>query len=408
MSTIIRNRTGVSPGGSTCVPTSCAILDSTLREGEQFAGAFFSLEQRLTIARLVDAVGVTFIEVPSPIVSPETRHAIQALCDLNLRARIITHVRCAEADVQAALNTPVFGLNLFYGTSTQLRTFSHGRRIEQILSDAVPLISHIRAAGRYVRFSAEDAFRTDLVDLLTIFDAVVDAGVDRIGLPDTVGIATPRQVEQLVQLCAERYPHVGIEFHGHNDIGCAIANTIAALEAGADCLDVTVMGIGERNGIASLSGLIAQLYIHHPELLTAYDLTQLAPLDQFVADCLRLPIPFNTPITAPGAFTHRAGVHTKAVLHNPRSYEILDPADFGLLRLVDVGSRITGRHAVGHRAAELGLSLSSQEIVELTGALRERAEQGSLNQQEVDAFIHTYYFSDRMSEARTQLVAGSE
>src|SRR5438128_12667011 len=94
---------------TTAVPT---VLDSTLREGEQFAGAFFSLEQRLAIARLLDAVGVTFLEVPSPIASPETRHAIQALCDLNLRARIIAHVRCTEADVQAALDTPVFGLNL--------------------------------------------------------------------------------------------------------------------------------------------------------------------------------------------------------------------------------------------------------------------------------------------------------
>src|SRR5258707_756570 len=179
---------------------SLAILDSTPREGEQFAGAFFSLEQRLTIARLLDAIGV-------------------------------------------------------------------------------PLIERIRAAGRYVRFSAEDAFRSDLVDLLTVFDAVVEAGVQRIGLPDTVGIATPRQVEQLVRICKERYPQVGIEFHGHNDTGCAIANTVAALEAGADCLDVSVLGIGERDWIASLTGLIAQLYIHHPHLLVDYDLTQLVPLD---------------------------------------------------------------------------------------------------------------------------------
>jgi homocitrate synthase len=256
---------------------------------------------------------------------------------------------------------------------------------------AVPLIRRIRAAGRYVRFSAEDAFRSDLVDLLTVFDAVVEAGSQRIGLPDTVGIATPRQVERLVRLCAERYPQVGIEFHGHNDTGCAIANTVAALEAGADCLDVTVMGIGERNGITSLGGLIAQLYVHHPALLSSYDLTQLAPLDHYVAQCLGLSIPFNTPITAASAFTHRAGIHTKAVLRNPRAYEVLDPGDFGLARHVDVGSRFTGRHAVGHRAAALGLCLSDGEVASLTRALKERAEQGSLNQQEVDAFIHAWY-----------------
>ena len=367
------------------------ILDSTLREGEQFSGAFFSLDQRMVIARLLDAVGVAFIEVPSPVASPETRRTIMALCELELHARIVAHVRCVDADVQAALDTPVFGLNLFYGTSTELRTFSHSRRIDQIVAAAVPLIRRIRAAGRYVRFSAEDAFRSDLVDLLTVFDAVVEAGVQRIGLPDTVGIATPRQVEQLVRLCAERYPGIGIEFHGHNDTGCAIANTVAALEAGADCLDVTVMGIGERNGIASLGGLIAQLYVHHPALLATYDLTRLAPLDHFVAQCLNLSIPFNTPITAASAFTHRAGIHTKAVLRNPRAYEVLDPLDFGLVRNVDVGSRFTGRHAVGHRATTLGLCLSDGEVASLTRALRERAEQGSLNQQEVDAFIQAWY-----------------
>lgn len=370
---------------------SLAILDSTLREGEQFTGAFFTTEQRLNIARMLDAVGVTYIEVPSPIVSPETGDAVRQLCELDTRARIVAHVRCAESDVQAALATPVYGLNLFYGTSEELRTYSHGRRIEQMIVEAVPLIRRVRAAGRYVRFSAEDAFRSDLVDLLTIFDAVVEAGAQRIGLPDTVGIATPRQVEQLVALCAARYPQVGIEFHGHNDTGCAIANAVAALEAGADCLDVTVLGIGERNGITSLSGLIAQLYTHHPELLAHCDLTQLAAVDRYVAHCLNLAIPFNTPITAPGAFTHRAGIHTKAVLNNPQSYEAINPLDFGLSRQVDVGSRFTGRNAVAHRAATLGLHLDSDDIRRLTLALKERAEQGALDAAAVDAFIQSWH-----------------
>ena len=108
---------------------SAAILDSTLREGEQLTSAFFNLEQRLKIARLLDAVGVTFIEVPSPVVSLETRQTVRALCELGLRAQLVAHVRCVESDVQAALDTPVYGLNLFYGTSAELRTFSHGRAI---------------------------------------------------------------------------------------------------------------------------------------------------------------------------------------------------------------------------------------------------------------------------------------
>jgi homocitrate synthase len=367
------------------------ILDTTLREGEQFTGAYFRPEQRLAIARQLDAIGVGMLEVPSPIASPDTRAAIEQLCALNLRIKIVAHVRCVEADVLAALDTPVAGLNLFYGTSAELREHSHGRAITQILADALPLIRRIREAGRYVRFSAEDAFRSDLVDLLTVFDAVVEAGVERIGLPDTVGIARPRQVEQLVRLCHERYPNVGIEFHGHNDTGSALANTVAALEGGADCLDVTVLGIGERNGIAPLSGLIAQLYTHHAELLNGYDLGQLVALDQYVADCLNVHIPFNMPITAPGAFTHRAGVHTRAVLSNPRAYEALNPGDFGLDRQLDIGSRYTGRRAVGQRASELGMKLTNDEIGQLTNALKARAEAGALSMPEVDTFIRTWY-----------------
>lgn len=366
------------------------ILDTTLREGEQFTGAYFQPEQRLAIARNLDSIGVGMIEVPSPGASPETRRAVEHICALNLRARVVAHVRCVETDVIAALATPVAGLNLFYGTSAELRTHSHGRGIAQILADALPLIRRIRQAGRYVRFSAEDAFRSDLVDLLTVFDAVVEAGVERIGLPDTVGCATPRQVERLVRLCRERYPGVGIEFHGHNDTGCALANTVAALEGGADCLDVTVLGIGERNGITPLSGLIAQLYIHHSALLEDYDLGQLAALDRYVADCLRIHIPFNMPITAPGAFTHRAGVHTRAVLHNPRAYEVLNPGDFGLDRCLDIGSRYTGRHAIGQRATALGLYLNSEEIMRLTNALKSRAETGALSLDEVDLFIKNW------------------
>ncbi len=312
-----------------------------------------------------------------------------AILDTTLReAHIVPHVRCVDADVEAALDTPVYGLNLFFGTSNELRSYSHGRRIDQILTEAVPLIKYIRSRGRYVRFSTEDAFRSDLVDLLTVFDAVVDAGVERIGLPDTVGIATPCQVERLVRLIADRYPGVGIEFHGHNDTGCAIANTIAAFEGGAD---VTVLGIGERNGIASLSGIIAQLYIHYPELLAHYDLTKLVEVDRYVAECLNIEIPFNMPITAPNAFTHRAGIHTKAVLRNPHAYEVLNPSDFGLARHVDIGSRLAGRYAVGHRASLLGLQLDANETAQLTQALKQRAEHSPMSEEEVDMFIHAWY-----------------
>jgi len=133
------------------------------------------------------------------------------------------------------------------------------------------------------------------------------------------------------------------------------------------------------------------LYIHYPEMLSEYDLTRLVELDQYVARALNIDIPFNMPITSAYAFAHKAGVHTKAVLRNPRAYEILDPGDFGLARSIQVGSRLTGRYAVGHRASTLGFQLSGDEIIHLTQALKERAEAGSLSQDEVDTFIRKFF-----------------
>ncbi|HEU5367245.1 MAG TPA: hypothetical protein VFU69_02225, partial [Ktedonobacterales bacterium] len=355
--------------------------------GEQFSGAHFTSEQRLALGRQLDAFGIDIIEVPSPRLSPQTAADVRALAALGLRSRVVAHIRCVAADLEAARAAGVGGVHIFYGSSPQLRAHSHGRSLEQISREAAALVQRALAAGLYARFSAEDAFRTLLDDLARVFDAVVAAGVQRIGLPDTVGIATPWQVLERVAHFHARYPQVGIEFHGHNDTGCAVANALAALEAGADCIDVTVLGIGERNGITSLSGLIAGVYPRWRGLLTRYDLCRLPELDRAVARWLGMPIPFNSPITSESAFTHRAGVHTKAVLRAPGAYEALDPASFGLLRRIDMTSRLVGRHALRARAAELGVALDEAAARAAAAAIKRLADAGQLPQATVDEII---------------------
>jgi homocitrate synthase len=374
---------------STETMPSLAIVDTTLREGEQFIRAHFSSEQRLLLARQLDAFGVDLLELPSPCVSAQTAADVRTIAALGLRARVVAHVRCVTEDVEAALATGVDGVHLFYGTSPYLRAYSHGRALHSVVSEAAQQVRRVRAHGAYVRFSAEDAFRTDLQDLLPVFDAVVEAGVDRIGLPDTVGIATPRQVEERIAFFHARYPGVGIEFHGHNDTGCAVANALAALEAGADCIDVTVLGIGERNGITSLSGLIAAIYPRWPALLERYDLRRLPTIDRLVADLLGIPIPFNNPITSESAFVHRAGVHTKAVLQAPATYEVLDPTTFGLTRRIDTTSRLAGHHALAARAAELGLWLDEEQARVATTHIKRLADERVLAQAQVDEVIRS-------------------
>lgn len=362
------------------------IIDTTLREGEQFARAHFSLQHKLEIARQLDAFGVEYIETTSPVASPQSEHDLRALVALNLSARILTHTRCNLDDVRRAVACGAQGVNLLFATSSVLRSASHGLGIGQILEEAARCIAFLQAANVEVRFSCEDAFRSDAADLFRIYTAVDALGVNRVGIADTVGIATPREVEQLVGHVRAAV-RCDIEFHGHNDGGCAIANAYAAVLAGATHIDTTVLGIGERNGITSLSGLIARLYLSNPELITRYNLPLLGPLDALVAEIVGVEIPFNSCITGQTAFTHKAGLHTNAVLRDPRAYEALDPQVFGRARDVLLGHRLTGRNAITHRAQLLGLDLPETTLKAITQQIKARADERPLTDAEVDALL---------------------
>jgi homocitrate synthase len=181
-----------------------------------------------------------------------------------------------------------------------------------------------------------------------------------------------------------------IEFHGHNDTGCAIANAFCALQSGATHIDVTVLGIGERNGIAPLGGFIARLASLEPQLVTRYNLSLIHSLDQMIADMVGVQIPFNNYITGTTAFTHKAGLHTKAVLADPKSYEALDPAMFGRTRTVAVAHRLTGWHAVAERARELGIMMSEAQARAAAARLKALADERTLDVDDLDELLYEY------------------
>ncbi len=363
-----------------------AIVDSTLREGEQFALARFTIGQKVAIAEALDAFGVEYIEATSPVASPQSERDLRTLTALPLQSRILTHTRCTLDDARRAVDCGVDGVNLLFGTSSYLREHSHGRSLAQIVDEAAAVIRMLQTTGVEIRFSCEDAFRTDRTDLLHIFQAVDALGVHRIGIADTVGIATPREIETLVRQVREMV-RCDIEFHGHNDGGCAIANAYAALEAGATHIDTTVLGIGERNGITPLSGLIARLYLSAPCSVARYRLQQLPDLDRMVADFVGIDVPFNSCITGETAFTHKAGLHTNAVLRQPATYEALDPAVFGRQRELLIGHRLTGWNAVAQRARELGVELGREALQAVTREIKTRADEAPLSPGEVDALL---------------------
>lgn len=381
------------------------IIESTLREGEQFVGASFNTDQKIEIAYLLDEFGVECIELTSPLASPQSRIDAQTIAELGLKAKTLTHTRCRIEDAKIAVDTGVDGVDVVIGTSSILRNFSHGKAIEEIIDMALEVVTYLRQQNVEVRFSTEDSFRSTPEDIFRVYEAVDAIRVDRVGIADTVGIATPRQVYELVSELRRRVT-CDIEFHGHNDSGCAIANAFEALDAGATHVDTSVLGIGERNGITPLGGLIARLYATNPTWVSRYNLPLLRQLDNTVADMVGVDIPFNNYITGITAFTHKAGIHAKAILNNPETYEIINPQAFGLTRYVSIAHRLTGWNAIKNRAEQLNIQLDDAKIKEITAHVKLMADEKQLSLDDVDAILHRWADTDNKNQLIERVVTG--
>ena len=367
-----------------------AIIDSTLREGEQFAKGNFSLADKIEIAKALDNFGVEFIEVTTPIATPESRKAAETLSSLGLKAKVITHTRCHMDDARVAIETGVAGLDLLFGTSSFLREFSHGKSIAQIIETAREVIEYVKSHNVQVRFSAEDTFRSQESDLLEIYKAVANMGVNRVGLADTVGVATPRQVYALTSE-VRRAVSCDIEFHGHNDTGCAVANAFEFLEAGGTHVDTTILGIGERNGITPLGGFLARMFTVDPQgLMNKYKLEMLPELDAMIAKMTGLPIPWNNYLTGEFAYNHKAGMHLKAIYLNPGAYEAIPPEVFGVGRNIQIGSKLTGKHAIAFRAKELGLHFGDDALRAVTDKIKALADHGDLDDEHLNDILKNW------------------
>jgi homocitrate synthase len=370
--------------------TPWRIIDSTLREGEQFARGNFRTEDKIAIARSLDAFGVDYVELTSPAASPESQRDAERIVKLGLSAKVITHARCVVDDVRAAIDTGVQGIGLLFATSRILREASHGRSIQQIIDAMGPPIELALSAGLETRFSAEDAFRSEESDLMAVYRAAEGLGVHRVGAADTVGIATPRQVFALFREI-RRTVRCDIGFHGHDDTGCAVANAWEAVAAGATHVDVSVLGIGELVGITPLGGFVARMYSLDPQGVAGrYRLGQLRELERLVARVTGVEIPFNNPLTGATAYSHKAGMHLKAMLANTGSYEIIPPEAVGMARQLIVGSRLTGKHAVAYRAREMGLKFGEGELRDITARIKAMADRGQLSEEEIDRVLREW------------------
>lgn len=289
------------------------------------------------------------------------------------------------------LNANKLYSDVVIGTSSYLREHSHGKDMTYIKNTAIEVIEFVKSKGIEIRFSSEDSFRSDLVDLLSIYSAVDQVGVNRVGIADTVGCASPRQVYELIRVL-RGVVSCDIETHFHNDTGCAIANAYCALEAGATHIDTSVLGIGERNGITPLGGLMARMMVADPQYVKSkYKLEKLKDIEDLVAEAVEVNIPFNNYITGFCAFTHKAGIHAKAILNNPSTYEIINPADFGMSRYVHFASRLTGWNAIKSRAQQLNVHMTDDQYKECTAKIKALADIRPIAIDDADSIIRAYY-----------------
>ncbi len=335
------------------------ILDSTLREGEQTPNVTFSVEQKLNFAKLMDEFGVEMIEVGHPNVSPQIRNAIQLIAKEGLKAEVVAHVRAVKGDIDEALACEVDRVVIFLPTSDiHLRTKINVSR-QAALSRIEACVSYAKDHGVRVRYTPEDSTRTDRQFLIQAIQVANLAGADRASIADTVGIATPVIMAEIVSDVLD-HVDISLDVHCHNDLGLALANAIAGVEAGADCVHTTVNGLGERCGIVDLAPLCMYYRLQTPSSFH-YRLDLLTEIYEFVEKVTGYPIGFNSPVVGRNAFSHKSGVHTDGVIKNPLTYEPYDPTLIGRGRTIVI-DRYTGRLAVQTRLRQMGIEVDPRHL----------------------------------------------
>lgn len=325
-------------------PRDLEIIDTTLREGSQTSllhdhyKYFFSQADKMEIVQALIIYGVKFIELFAPVVSHQEREdlaALQAVRDELILQKgytfLLAHVRCHPDDVQSAVEAGFDGLNFYIGTSDHARSNGHGKNLEEIIRRARSLIEQVRRDYPHLilRFSGEDAFRTRQADLFRVYDEIAPL-VHRLGTPDTVGVATPMAVVSRVKALHQRYPGIDLEGHFHDDRGFALINALEAVKSGMRYVQTTLLGIGERSGIPSMTALLFNLFIDREyDKLEGYHLRGSYPMNVLLASKLNKLVQSKEPVSLTNR-THTAGVHQKAVLNDAATYEAHPLDQFGV------------------------------------------------------------------------------
>ncbi len=341
------------------------VFDTTLRDGEQTPGVSLSPDQKLSIAKKLDELGVDAIEAGFPVISEGELKAIKMISSEGLSAEICGLARANKKDIDAVIDGGLSSVHTFIATSDIHLKDKLNMTREQVLEKAIEAVEYGKSRGLQVEFSAEDATRTDREYLKQVFSEVAKAGADRIDIPDTVGYATPEYFTQITK-DAIQAAKVPVSVHCHNDFGLAVANALAGIRAGATCAHVTINGIGERAGNASLEeftmGLKCLQWDEPYETGITSEL--IYETSRFVSKIVGIQVQPNKAIVGDNSFGHESGIHTHGVLNNPLTYEPISPELVGRKRWLQVGKH-AGIHGMNSMLEEYGIKPTEEQSKEI-------------------------------------------
>jgi 2-isopropylmalate synthase len=373
------------------------IFDTTLRDGEQSPGASMNIDEKLRVAKQIEKLNVDIIEAGFPIASEGDFEAVKRIAKTIKGCEIAGLARANEKDIDRAWEALKYSkkprIHTFIATSDIHLKYKLRKSREEVLDTAVKAVRHACGYTENVEFSAEDAVRSDLSYLAKVVRAVIDAGAKTVNIPDTVGYAIPSEFGSIIRYLKENVPNIEkavISVHCHNDLGLAVANSLAAIQNGAGQIECTINGIGERAGNAALEEIVMALKTRK-ELL-GYDTNivteQLYSTSRLVSHITGIVVQPNKAIVGANAFAHEAGIHQAGVLRERMTYEIMTPESVGVAQSAIVLGKHSGRHAFKARLKELGYELSEDDIEKAFERFKKLADQKKeIFDEDLDAIV---------------------
>ncbi len=363
--------------------TKIDIFDTTLRDGEQSAGINLNTGEKLEIAKQLERLGVSIIEAGFPASSPGDFEAVSQIATTVKNSTVTGLARAMQKDIdvtwEALKQAENPHIHVFLATSPIHMKYKLNKTPEQVVEASVAAVKYAKQFFPLVQWSAEDAFRSDPAFLVQIIDEVIKAGATTINVPDTVGYASPAEYGALFKYLIEEVPNsdlVKFSSHCHDDLGMAVANSIAAVENGARQVECTINGIGERAGNAALEEIAVALHIRNDlyKMDTGIHLNEITRTSRLVSKLTGSPVQPNKAIVGKNAFAHESGIHQDGVLKNPETYEIITPALVGENKIPLVLGKHSGRHAFKERSIEMGFDLDDEKLQRAFIAFKDLAD----------------------------------